>query len=190
MNLINTEKSKLEFRNFENKELIDLCVDEIKGLLNIKPAIHIYGKVVHQQRNVGFFSDTSIGYQYSGQLSRSKPLTKSLKILLDEVNKLYKAEFNGILVNEYLSGEDYISAHSDDERNLDKVGVVCISVGAERKFRIREKVSKNIVLDLLTTSYGVYFMSGDFQKEFTHEIPIEKKVKGSRISFTFRKHLE
>jgi len=32
-------------------------------------------------------------------------------------------------------------------------------------------------------------MSGNFQKEFTHEIPIEKRVKGERYSFTFRQHL-
>ena len=32
-------------------------------------------------------------------------------------------------------------------------------------------------------------MGGDFQKEFTHEIPIEKKIKLPRYSFTLRKHL-
>ena len=32
-------------------------------------------------------------------------------------------------------------------------------------------------------------MHGDFQKEFLHEIPIEKKKTNSRYSFTFRKHL-
>ena len=32
-------------------------------------------------------------------------------------------------------------------------------------------------------------MAGNFQKEFTHEIPIEKKVKEVRYSFTFRTHL-
>lgn len=33
-------------------------------------------------------------------------------------------------------------------------------------------------------------MAGDFQKEFTHEIPMEKKKKNPRISFTFRRHLQ
>jgi hypothetical protein len=32
-------------------------------------------------------------------------------------------------------------------------------------------------------------MKDDFQKLFTHEIPIQKKIKTGRISFTFRKHL-
>lgn len=32
-------------------------------------------------------------------------------------------------------------------------------------------------------------MGGNFQKEFTHEIPIEKKITDTRYSLTFRKHL-
>ena len=32
-------------------------------------------------------------------------------------------------------------------------------------------------------------MKGEFQKEFTHEIPVQKKVKNCRYSLTFRKHL-
>ena len=31
-------------------------------------------------------------------------------------------------------------------------------------------------------------MGGKFQEEFTHEVPIEKKITDERISFTFRKH--
>jgi len=32
-------------------------------------------------------------------------------------------------------------------------------------------------------------MGGRFQEEFTHEIPVEKKVKKERISFTFQNNL-
>jgi hypothetical protein len=32
-------------------------------------------------------------------------------------------------------------------------------------------------------------MGGDFQIEFTHGIPIEKKIKDVRYSLTFRKHI-
>ena len=37
-------------------------------------------------------------------------------------------------------------------------------------------------------SYGIIQMGWDFQKEFTHGIPIEKKVRKSRYSLTFRTH--
>ena len=83
-----------------------------------------------------------------------------------------------------MDGNDYIGAHSDDELGLDKVGVVSISYGAERIFRIRDKKTKQIICDESTT----HCSGGDFQKHYTHEIPVQKKVKNSRISFTFRKH--
>jgi alkylated DNA repair dioxygenase AlkB len=37
-------------------------------------------------------------------------------------------------------------------------------------------------------SCDIIFMSGDFQKEFTHEIPKQLKIKEPRYSFTFRHH--
>jgi hypothetical protein len=44
------------------------------------------------------------------------------------------------------------------------------------------------VKDIPTVPFQIIHMAGNFQKEFIHEIPIEKKVKGGRYSFTFRKH--
>ena len=46
------------------------------------------------------------------------------------------------------------------------------------------------MVDIPTESYDMIQMSGNFQKEFLHEIPIEKKVKEGRYSFTFRRHSE
>jgi alkylated DNA repair dioxygenase AlkB len=60
---------------------------------------------------------------------------------------LFNTNYNGILVNKYKSGEDYISKHSDDEKNLDDSGVISISYGATRKFRIRDKKTNVIVKD-------------------------------------------
>jgi alkylated DNA repair dioxygenase AlkB len=98
-------------------------------------------------------------------------------------------QFNGILVNKYIDGNDYIGAHSDEENGLDSIGVVAISYGSERIFRIRDKSNKTIVCDEPTTHCSILHMGGNFQKLYTHEIPIQKKIKGSRISFSFRKHI-
>jgi len=49
-------------------------------------------------------------------------------------------------------------------------------------------MTKKKVRDIPLESYSVIQMSGDFQKEFTHEVPVQKKVLEERISFTFRKH--
>ena len=178
----------LDKGNFINKELLEKCIIDIEPQLEERPEIIIFGKICKQQRNVGFFSNESIGYKYSNKMMESKPLSQSMSELLHIVNKDTCAEFNGILVNKYMDGNDYISAHSDDETGLDSVGVVSISYGSERIFRIRNKETKEIMCDESTTHCSILHMGGDFQKLYTHEIPIQKKIKEPRISFTFRKH--
>ena len=186
---IETKKSWLKSTIFSDTSLLTRCVLESNSKLNQRPIIKVYGKIMHQNRNVGFFSDTSRGYTYSGQLALSKPLTINLKKLLNVVNQMYNTNFNGILVNQYMNGSDYIGAHSDDESGLGSAGVVAISIGAVRKFRIRNITTRKIEKDILLENGMMLQMGGDFQKEFTHEIPIEKKVKDIRYSFTFRYHI-
>ena len=186
----NTERTAfLDKGIFVNEKLLENCIIDIEPHLEERPEIIIFGKKCKQQRNVGFFSNESIGYKYSKKMMDSKPLTKSMSELLLIINMVIGAEFNGILVNKYMDGNDYISAHSDDETGLDSVGVVSISYGSERIFRIRNKVTKEIMCDELTTHCSILHMGGNFQKLYTHEIPAQKKIKESRISFTFRKHI-
>lgn len=185
---IQTNKSSLKAIKHNYIELVKDCIDEIDKMLHVRPKIIVFGKECHQNRNVGFFSDNSIGYKYSNQLSKSIPLTNNLKLLLNNINTQLNSDFNGILVNKYIDGNDSIGAHSDDEMNLGNIGVCAISYGAKRIFRIRDKKTKKIVKDIYTNNNEIILMDGDFQKEFTHEIPVQKKVKGVRYSFTFRKH--
>ena len=174
---------------FVDAELLEKCISYVEPRLEERPEIIIYGKPCKQHRNVGFFSDESIGYKYSKKLMASKPLSTSLSDLIVAINNMLGTQFNGILVNKYLDGNDYIGAHSDDETGLDGLGVVAISYGSERIFRIRNKNDKTIVCDEPTTHCGILHMGGNFQKLYTHEIPMQKKIKESRISFTFRKHI-
>ena len=191
MNIIKTDKSFLDIHPFQNHEKLLLsCIDEIKDKLIDKPQIFVFGKKCYQQRSIGFFSNTSIGYYYSNQLAKSIPLTNKLKMVLDLINSKFNAEFNGILINKYKDGNEYISAHSDDEKTLDSIGVVAISIGAVRTFRIRNKIDKKIHTNIKTLPFDIIHMYGNFQNEFTHEIPVEKKIKDVRYSLTFRKHLE
>jgi len=188
--LIDEKESKLwVIENFSTNHL-----REMKTLtLEEEPPIRVRGEMKRQRRNVGFYSDESEGYRYSNQIIRSQPLEGLvfLKNLLEKVNTELGTEFNGILVNHYKNGEKYISAHSDDESELDRKNsmVACISFGAVRKFRIRTLPKKKKVLDYLHKPLTLLVMEGKFQKNFTHEIPKEKRVKEERYSLTFRRHL-
>lgn len=188
--LIQTDNSALIQYNFENfEELIAKCIKEVDSKLLERPEIKLYGKICRQNRSIGFFSNTSIGYSYSGQLAKSQPVSSNLQELLEIINKRFDTDFNGILVNRYASGCESIGAHSDDERFLDPIGVISLSVGAVRNFRIRDKNSKKIVANIPTFPNTILHMTGDFQKEFTHEIPVQKLVSEPRYSLTFRKHV-
>ena len=177
--------------------LIDRCVEEARPKLQHRPPIMVYGRWCTQPRDVGFFrfydvtipgDDVIKGYHYSGQVMSAQLLPASLQALLDSVNEITGANYNSILVNEYMNGLDTIGAHSDSEIGIDpSAGVTAISWGAVRNFRIRAKIDKSIVANIPTTPYSLMQMKGDFQALFTHEIPTERKVKGSRVSFTFRK---
>ena len=185
----NTINSFLHKFIFDDTNLITRCIEESENDLNVYPKIILYGKEVTQRRYVGFFSDESIGYKYSNKLAKSKPLKPHLIMMLHKINQLFNANFNGILINKYNDGADYISPHSDDETNLDPIGVVSLSYGSTRTFRIRNKKTKKKFLDVQLQSNDLLLMGGNFQKEFTHEIPIQKSIQQPRISFTFRKHV-
>lgn len=189
---IKTEHSFLTTINLNKQyyELVKKCIDYIDPKLHHKPEIFVMGKKCNQNRDIGFFSNKSIGYYYSNKLMKSQQLGEELEVLLNVVNSIFKSNFNGILVNKYSNGTDYIGKHSDNEKMLDKTGVVALSYGASRKFRIRNKITNKIIKDIATGHMELLHMGGNFQKEFTHEIPVEKKVNECRYSFTFRNHLE
>lgn len=189
--VLQTSKSSLLVCDLpdEMHECLTKCVEEVKDHLIDRMPIIVYGKTCHQNRAVGFFSDETTGYAYSNQVAQSIPLTQSLRELMMFINTKFGSEFNGILVNKYSTGTDCIGKHSDSEDSLDaSAGVVCVSYGATRKFRIRDKCSGKIIVDVPAESHQIIQMGGQFQREFTHEIPVEKKIKSPRYSFTLRKH--
>lgn len=189
MNILETENSELFYDKFNNMELLENCINEIQDKLTEYPKSVLYNRIITFNRCIGFFSDVSLGYKYSNQIQKSLPLTDNLKKLLLFINEKYETEFNAILINKYNDGNDYISKHSDNENYLDKMGILAISYGATRIFRIRKKKDNKIIKDINIQSGDIIIMKGDFQKVFTHEIPIQKKIIDCRYSFTFRKHL-
>jgi alkylated DNA repair dioxygenase AlkB len=158
--------------------------------LQSEPEFTMFNKTCRMHRDIGFYSDESEGYKYTNQIAKAEPLSEKMKQLLETVNEITGQQFNGLLFNLYKDGNDYISAHRDDESNLGEHGVVALSFGAPRKFRIRDYTTKKILKDYVTKHTELMWMKGDnFHKILTHEIPIEKKVKEPRLSITFRKHL-
>lgn len=175
-------------------ELIGQAVREIDNDLEQDPKFTMFNRICTQHRNVGFFSDTVSTYRYSGRDHRAAPMTYKLQAILNQVNLIIKSDFNSILINKYKDGNDYISAHSDDEKTIDQAhGVVSISSGSSRIFRIRDKPTKQIVADIPTRNDVILQMcpklpdGRSFQKTYTHEVIKDKAITEPRYSLTFRK---
>lgn len=150
----------------------------------------LYGKMCKQHRDIGFYSDVSEGYKYSSFNATSLKMNDILDEIMNHVNLKLETEFNGVLVNTYKDGNDWLSEHSDSKNGLSRNGIVagiCYGPG-RRKFRIKDKKTKKIVLDYVHEPCTLLVMDGKFQEEFMHGIPKETKVEGERISLTFRRH--
>lgn len=195
MEALTTEQSKCYYDDeFLSAEEADNLLSVCRGLaLNEHPTFKMFGSICTMHRSIGFYSDESTGYKFSGVTFKSSSLSAESKLMgiLTQVNDMLGTDFNGILINYYKDGTDYISAHADDERELSKGGIVAaISLGTSRTFRIRRKVkgSKGSIVKDIRTQHGqLLVMEGNFQNEFTHEIPAETCYK-DRFSLTFRKH--
>jgi alkylated DNA repair dioxygenase AlkB len=190
--LIDSKQSRLVTMDLSRDEecmnLIEKCVEQIKDKLECKPPIKIYGKICHQQRDVGFFSDIVEYFNYSGNTKKAQSLGFEMNELLDKMNNMMNYKFNAILINRYNDGNDYIGSHADNEY-IYQDNISCISYGQERIFRIRD-MNKKRVIDIPMSNGQVISMQGEFQKHFYHEIPKQnkKKINNTRYSFTFRKH--
>lgn len=148
----------------------------------------------YQRRHVGFFSDVVKGYPYSGQVAEAKPLSDYpvLADLLSDVNKDVDASFNGVLVNRFVNGDKYVGCHSDSDEFLDKNHkmTAMLAFGATRTFRIKRKDPRERTLDYEYPSGSLLVMDGEFQNEFTQEMPPRRRVKDESVVLTFRKHME
>ena len=156
-----------------------------------KGRVKIWGKYVETPR-----WHASYGYDYifSGQKlgDYGRKIPSYIKKLLKFTNNNEDIPYNQVLINWYENGHHYIGRHSDDETQLiSGSSIFSLSIGAERKFRIRDKKTKKIVKDIILKNGQVVVMCGDMQKEFTHEIVKIAGKKGEnvgqRINITFRK---
>lgn len=130
-------------------------------------------------------------YEFSGVKHNALSLPVELVPFLEWANR-DDEKYNQVFVNWYRNGLDYIGPHTDKEReHVPNSSILSISLGAEeRVFRVRDKTSKEIVMDIGMPNRSYLVMCGDIQENYTHEVPKTKKSGiGRRINITLRKFL-
>ena len=182
------ELLEVDFR--QHVELLMTAVEASEDKLIVRPPITVYGRLCQQPRDVGFFSDHAPGYAYGKQFMAAQPLGTALASLLETVNLHFGASYNGVLVNRYRDGRDNVGSHADSLHDVDPhAGVVALSYGATRTFRLRN-LRKEVVGNFpLRHGFAMQMAGAEFQQLYRHEVPIERRIQASRVSFTFRRHL-
>ena len=168
--------------------------EEIKGLYDaLLNNIHwenerviMFGKEIVTKRKVAFFSDPSISYRYASKTKIGLPWTSSLLIIKNIVESITKESYNACLLNLYHNGEESMGWHSDNEKEIiANSSIASLSLGANRKFSFKHKVSKETVSIELEDG-SLLEMKGSIQAHWWHALLKSKKVTAARINLTFR----
>ncbi|WP_404338519.1 alpha-ketoglutarate-dependent dioxygenase AlkB family protein [Pseudoalteromonas mariniglutinosa] len=151
-----------------------------------QPTITVFGKTNPIPRWQCFIADTGIQYGYSGRTLTAEPWPTVLDAMRQRLVKQFDMPFNALLVNLYRDGDDCMGWHSDDEKELgNEPTIVSISLGAERLFKIKHKLTKQ-VYSLILHSGSCLVMHGTSQRDYQHALPKQARLKHPRINLTFR----
>jgi alkylated DNA repair dioxygenase AlkB len=147
--------------------------------------ILMYGKRIPLPRLTAWYGDRDASYTYSGIANRPRVWTPELRSILDELLARTGVRFNSVLLNQYRTGNDSLSWHADDEKELGPDPVIAsVSLGATRRFEFKHRDEQTIALDLQHGS--LLLMSGALQHFWRHRVPKQRDTTSTRINLTFR----
>jgi alkylated DNA repair dioxygenase AlkB len=146
----------------------------------------IFGRHIVTKRKVAWYGNDDFEYTYSNRTKYALPWTKELSELKKITEELCGTKFNSCLLNLYHNGEEGMAWHSDDEKTLVKdSSIASFSFGAERKFLLKHKQTKQTI-SLLLENGSLLEMKGATQKYWLHSLPKTKRVTQPRVNLTFR----
>jgi alkylated DNA repair dioxygenase AlkB len=146
----------------------------------------ILGKHIITKRKTAWYGDSDYLYTYSNTTRRALPWTSELRDLKQLAEKLTETKFNSCLLNLYHDGNEGLAWHSDDEKVLRRNGTIAsLSFGAERKFSLKHKKTKQTISIVLEHG-SLLVMKDETQVYWLHSLPKTKKIVMSRINLTFR----
>lgn len=146
----------------------------------------IYGNRIVTKRKIAWYGNAPYAYTYSHTTKTARSWTPELLHLKNLVEDRTGEVFNSCLLNLYHNGEEGMSWHCDEERDLKKDGAIAsFSFGAERKFSFKHKQSKETTSKHLEHG-GLLVMKGTTQTHWLHCLPKAKCITTPRVNLTFR----
>ena len=183
------------------ERLVDVCVyadvDERRGLFEYLDQLPVeyhkeykrFNKIVKVPRGQASFTlspEIHYDYKVSGGSPPNTAMCERLKEVTAQVNAALGTNFNTILMNKYKDGDDCIGFHRDRETGwAEGSGFATLSFGAVRDFQVRHEATGETRSILHRDGHALY-LPAPMNQECLHGVPKRKKVKGCRISLTFR----
>lgn len=152
--------------------------------------ISLYGKQSPLPRLTAWYGDPGKLYKYSGIGAELNPWSQGLLYIKKKIEKMASTNFNSVLLNWYRTGEDHLSWHADDEKELgDNPTIGSVNFGETRDFILRRNDDTSQKIKIPLEHGSVLVMSGDIQRFWQHSVPKRKRITRSRINLTFREVL-
>ena len=172
----------------ERTELLHTLISETPWR---ETELNMYGRRVKMPRLTCWYGEPDAVYTYSGIKNEPLPWTLRLDRLRDRVQRITGVSFNSVLLNLYRDGNDYMSWHSDDEKELGSAPVIAsVSLGAPRRFDFRRTVAAERVVQptrsIELTDGSLLLMAGNTQLYWQHGVPKAPRIGQPRVNLTFR----
>jgi alkylated DNA repair dioxygenase AlkB len=146
----------------------------------------MFGKEITTKRKVAFYADSMIQYTYSNKTKKGLTWTPLLMEIKQLVSANTGCDYNACLLNLYHDGNEGMGWHSDDEKEIiPNSSIASLSLGADRKFALKHKLSKE-THSIMLEHGSLFEMSGSLQQNWLHSLPKSKKITEPRINLTFR----
>lgn len=186
-NIINKDGEVTYYGKIYTDELIRQYFDELSNkIIWEHEKVIMFGKEITTKRKVAFYANEGITYTYSQKIKVGKPWTPALLNIKKIVEEYTSQKYNACLLNLYHNGLEGMGWHSDDEKEIiQNSSIASLSLGADRKFSFKHKISKE-TLSIMLESGSLLEMKGVFQKNWLHALPKATKALTPRINLTFR----
>jgi alkylated DNA repair dioxygenase AlkB len=191
LQIINFEGEAIYYGPIFSLEQSSLFFDDLLNNIEWKnEEIIMFGKEIISKRKVAFYADDGVDYTYSNKTKKGLSWTAPLLKIKSVVENYTHVNYNGCLLNLYHDGNEAMGWHSDNEKEImPNSSIASVSIGIERKFSFKNKLSKETVAVQLENG-SLLEMKGTIQKNWLHALPKSKKISQPRINLTFRQFLK
>jgi alkylated DNA repair dioxygenase AlkB len=99
----------------EKQQLFEMMRDEIPWIRHV-----LYKNSAKEMKQARLSCSMGAAYAYSGSVHPQSEWHPKVLEIMNRINQEYDTHFNSCLLNYYQDGSQYISAHSDQDKYLDK----------------------------------------------------------------------